>query len=129
VVVCLLVVGYYLIPFFPIQLKLPTDYTDEILKHTISKNIGLKDFSYRIEKKSLDARKKNNPHWLLTVVVSSAQIKGDELIDQEPLKIPFKKRNEKVVVAGSGPAGFFAAYVLQLAGYDGRRRCGYLLRW
>ena len=36
----------------------------------------------------------------------------------EALEIPFKKRTEKVVVVGSGPAGFFAAHVLQLAGFQ-----------
>ncbi len=34
------------------------------------------------------------------------------------LEIPYKKRSEKVVVIGSGPAGFFAAHVLQLAGFQ-----------
>ena len=35
---------------------------------------------------------------------------------QESLKVPFKKRNQTAVVVGSGPAGFFAAYILQKAG-------------
>ncbi len=34
------------------------------------------------------------------------------------LSIPFQRREEKVVVTGSGPAGFFAAYVLSMAGFN-----------
>ncbi|MDA3824046.1 MAG: NAD(P)/FAD-dependent oxidoreductase, partial [Bacteroidales bacterium] len=52
------------------------------------------------------------------LVVSSEEIEGDEFVGSEPLEIPFKKRTEKVVVIGSGPAGFFAAHVLQLAGFS-----------
>lgn len=100
-----------------IQLKVPTDYSEEHLRNAIGKQIGLKDFSFQIEKKSLDARKKNDTHWLLGLIVSSEKIEGDEFEAPEPLEIPFKRRTEKVMVIGSGPAGFFAAYVLQLAGF------------
>ncbi|MBF0232226.1 MAG: FAD-binding protein, partial [Desulfamplus sp.] len=34
------------------------------------------------------------------------------------LEIPYRKREQKVLVVGSGPAGFFAAYVLQKAGFN-----------
>jgi hypothetical protein len=46
-----------------IQIKVPTDYTEKQLRSAIGKQLGLKDFSYQIEKKSLDARKKNDIHW------------------------------------------------------------------
>lgn len=101
-----------------IQVKVPTDYSEETLRSAIGKQLGLKDFSFQIEKKSLDARKKNDTHWLMGLVVSSEQIEGDEFVAPEPLEIPCKKRSEKVVVVGSGPAGFFAAYVLQIAGFQ-----------
>ncbi len=101
-----------------IQLKVPTDYSEEQLRNAIEKQLGLKDFSFQIEKKSLDARKKNDTHWLLGLVVSSEKIEGEDFVAPEPLEIPFKKRSEKVVVVGSGPAGFFAAHVLQLAGFQ-----------
>ena len=101
-----------------IQIKVPTDYSYEQLRSIIGRQHGLKDFSFQIEKKSLDARKKNDTHWLLGVVVSSIEIEGDEFVAQPSLEIPNKKRTEKVVVIGSGPAGFFAAHVLQLAGFQ-----------
>ncbi len=100
-----------------IQLKVPTDYSEEHLRNAIGKQLGLKDFSFQIERKSLDARKKNDTHWLLGLIVSSGKIEGGEFEAPEPLEIPFKRRTEKAVVIGSGPAGFFAAYVLQLAGF------------
>jgi uncharacterized FAD-dependent dehydrogenase len=101
-----------------IQIKVATDYSEEELRAVIEKQLGIKEFSFQIEKKSLDARKKNDTHWLLGLVVSSEKLEGDEFVASETLKIPNKKRTEKVVVVGSGPAGFFAAHVLQLAGFS-----------
>ena len=100
-----------------LQLELPTDYSYEHIRKAVNKQFGVKRFSTQFEKKSLDARKKNNPHWLVSMVISSDQLEGDAYINPEPLQINYKKRTEKVVVVGSGPAGFFAAHVLQLAGY------------
>ena len=101
-----------------LQIKVPTDCSEEQLRNAVGKQLGLKEFSFQIEKKSLDARKENDIHWLMGLVVFSAEIQGDEFVAQESLNIPFKKRSEKVVVIGSGPAGFFAAHVLQLAGFQ-----------
>jgi len=100
-----------------IQIKVPTDYSEAQLRSAIERQLRINNFSFQIEKKSLDARKKKNIHWLLGVVVSSDAIEGDDFNAPEPLSIPYKKREEKVVVVGSGPAGFFAAYALQLAGF------------
>ena len=101
-----------------IQLKLPSDHTEEDIRKAIGKKFGVKDFSFVTEKKSLDARKKDNIHWLLNVVVTSPQFGGDEYPIAQTLEIPYRKRGEKVIVVGSGPAGFFAAYVLQMSGFD-----------
>ncbi|MEE4116461.1 MAG: FAD-dependent oxidoreductase [Marinilabiliaceae bacterium] len=101
-----------------IQIKVPADYSEELLRNAIGKQLNLKEFSFQIEKKSLDARKKNDIHWLLGLVVSSEKIEADDFVAPEPLKIPYKKRSGKVVVIGSGPSGFFAAHVLQLAGFN-----------
>jgi uncharacterized protein len=101
-----------------ISLKLPTDFTPEQLKKEISKELNIRDFTYLIENKSLDARKRTNIHWLVTASINSEEIKG-EAPDQIPdIIIQNKKRNEKAVVVGSGPAGFFAAYALQKAGFN-----------
>ena len=100
-----------------IELKLPTDFTDEILKEKIAKKLKIEEFSYTIEKQSLDARKKHDIHWSLRVGVTSPALRGTESPPKEPFSIPYKKRDKKIVVVGSGPAGFFAAYTLLKAGF------------
>lgn len=100
-----------------ITIKLPTDFTEEQIKKKVSKQLRIKEFSFHLENKSLDARNKNYIHWLIKIGVKSPEIK-DELSDKKPsLIIPYKKRTEKAIVVGSGPAGFFAAYTLQKAGF------------
>ena len=101
-----------------ISLKLPTDYTEEQLKKIIKHNLQINDFSYQITNKSLDARQKRSIHWLVRIFVLSDEIKGDNPESPELIEIPYKKRKEKVIVVGSGPAGFFSAYVLQKAGFN-----------
>jgi uncharacterized FAD-dependent dehydrogenase len=104
--------------FKSISLKLPTDFTLEQLQRMIAKELRIKDFTFNIENKSLDARKKSNIFWLVQVAVNSTEIKGEEQKILGKLEIPFKKRKEQIVVVGSGPAGFFAAFVLQKAGFN-----------
>ena len=101
-----------------ISLKLPTDFTEEELQRKIGKRLRLTSFSYRIERKSLDARKKSDIHWKINVAVTSRELKNGTPVVPPPLEIPYRKRNKKVVVIGSGPAGFFAALILQKAGFS-----------
>ncbi|MDP2646320.1 MAG: NAD(P)/FAD-dependent oxidoreductase [Desulfobacterales bacterium] len=98
-------------------LKLPTDYQEDQIRYCIQKKLRLAQFTYQIEKKSLDARAKNNIHWKMRVGVLSSGIKSPRPDPAPVLSIPCKKGQGKVVVIGSGPAGFFAAFVLQKAGY------------
>ena len=100
-----------------ISIKIPTGYDEAFLKKKIAQKSGLKDFTYAVESKSLDARNKSNIHWQMRVLVKSDKLKGDDVVKPE-LEIPRKKREEKVIVVGSGPAGFFAAFVLQQAGFS-----------
>jgi uncharacterized protein len=103
--------------FKELFLKMPSDYSDEDLHVKIKKDLGLQSFTYRIDGKSLDARHKGNIHWLIKVIVSSGEISsGEEKIPS--LEIPYKKNAGKVIIAGNGPAGFFAALTLQKAGYE-----------
>lgn len=99
-----------------ISLKLPTDYSPEMLRERIRKTLGLTEFSYRIENKSLDACRKKDIHWLVRVGVTSEQIEGETPAVAAPPAIPRVAPGRKAVVVGSGPAGFFAAFVLQQAG-------------
>ena len=103
--------------FKTISIQLPTDYTTDLLREKISKQLQTKNFSFHIENKSLDARNRSNIFWLVQVVIQSDEIKGGEETQNEVLEIPYKNRKEQIVVVGSGPAGFFAAFVLQKAGF------------
>lgn len=104
--------------FKQLQLKLPTDYSAEQLRRKIAKKLHIKEFTYTIDKQSLDARNKRHIHWLVRVGVSSPAIKGPDAPVHKTLDIPWKKRREKIIVIGSGPAGFFSALVLLNAGFE-----------
>jgi len=99
-----------------ISLKLPTDYQEDELRKLVAHELQIKEFTYAIDNKSLDARKKDNIHWLLRVAVLSEEIIGDAPVVSPPLTIPYQEKRGKAVVVGSGPAGFFSAFVLQKAG-------------
>ena len=101
-----------------ITLQLPTDYSETQLREKIEKELKVKEFSWQIKKKSLDARRKNKIFWQLSVSVSSEHIEGPSPEAAPTLDIPYRKTKEKVVVVGSGPAGFFCAFVLQKAGFN-----------
>ena len=105
------------IKYVEVELKMPTDYGEEELRREIEKQLGTANFTYRLDSKSLDARKKNNIHWLIRAAALSEEIQGDEPVEPPQLVIPHSRRGEQAVVVGSGPAGFFAALVLQKAGF------------
>lgn len=101
-----------------IELKLDTGFTGPELRACIAKQLGISSFSFQIEGQSLDARNKQRLHWLVRVGVTSDEIQGGESKPADVLEIPFRRSNRKAFILGSGPAGFFAAFVLQKAGFD-----------
>ncbi|MBI9101782.1 MAG: FAD-dependent monooxygenase [Spirochaetales bacterium] len=100
-----------------ISLKLATDYTSGDLKKAVGRKLKVRDFQVSIIGKSLDARDKNRIHWLIRLGVSSPEIKGEPAASTPPLDIPKRKREGRVVITGSGPAGIFTGLVLQRAGF------------
>ena len=101
-----------------IELTMPVGYDERTLESRIRKELRIGSSDYHILHKSLDARKKENIRWVMRAGVFSPELKGG-LPPREPaIDIPRKKRNRRVVITGSGPAGFFAALVLQRAGFD-----------
>ncbi|MCG8697301.1 MAG: FAD-dependent oxidoreductase [Bacteroidales bacterium] len=100
-----------------IAIKLPTNYHNELIENKIRKELRISDFTYHIVNKSLDARNKRNIHWQTRIEVYSKQLKTGEPVQIDKLEIPYKKTNKHILVTGSGPAGFFAAFVLLKAGY------------
>jgi uncharacterized FAD-dependent dehydrogenase len=102
-----------------VEVKMPTDFTPGELEEKISRKLRVKpgDFSHTIEKQSLDARQKHHIHWIIRVGVSSPALRGPGHPPGKIFTIPCIKQKKKVVVVGSGPAGFFAAYTLLTAGF------------
>lgn len=101
-----------------ISVKMPSGYSHYQLTKKVERQLNTKEFSYIIENKALDARNKSNIHWQMRLLVTSNAIKISIPASEPKLVIPHKKRNKNVVVVGSGPAGFFAAFVLQKAGFN-----------
>ncbi len=106
--------------FKELQIKVPTNYSNSLIQGIVRKKLRIRNLSFEILNKSLDARKKNNIQWQLRLLVISKELKGPAYIPEEGLKIDYKKREKRITVVGSGPAGFFAAYVLQMAGFKVR---------
>lgn len=100
-----------------LSFKLPTDYQEGDLRDAIARELGVRDFSWQIARKSLDARRKSDIHWQVRVAVLSDKLAGGEPPVLAELAIPARVRKEQAVVVGSGPAGFFAALVLRKAGF------------
>jgi uncharacterized FAD-dependent dehydrogenase len=98
--------------------KLPTDFSEEDIRLKIKRELQLSDFNFHLNNKSLDARNKGNIHWLVNIVIDSDELKDTYSSVSETLIINKIKRNKKITVVGNGPAGFFCAYALQLAGFD-----------
>ncbi len=103
--------------YLAIEINLPPAYTEADLKSAISGVVKSDKFSYRIERKSLDARKKSNIHWQLKIAVE-CDGPGNDAPDDNKLIIPHSRRAETIAVVGSGPAGFFSAFVLAKAGFN-----------
>jgi uncharacterized protein len=100
-----------------IEIKLPVNYHDKEPDRIITKKLKINKFHYEILRKSLDARNSRDIFWLLKIAVYSKELMNKLLENEPELKIDFRKRTDKVVVIGSGPAGFFSAYVLALSGF------------
>ena len=100
-----------------IDLKLPPGYNDDDLIRKIKKfNYRYDNFS--ILNKSLDARNKNNIFWNLRIELIISGSKNNILSDRSLIDIKYIKNKKKVLIVGSGPAGFFSGLVLQRSGFN-----------
>ena len=118
------------------QIKLPVTHSDEALKKKIIKMLKLNaktDFTYRILKKSLDARKKPELFYTYSVAVEIEDTKNSEeaivkkaasssvlIYKEKEYMIPACGHiplDRRPVIAGAGPAGLFCAYILAEAGF------------
>ncbi len=79
----------------------------------------------KIYKKSVDARKKNDVHYVYTVQLCAdnelllvKKNKNTEFVKEEEYKFPQgEKSNNPIVIAGCGPAGLMCAYMLSQNGH------------
>ncbi len=99
------------------DIRLHCGAADAELRNNIAKRTGLVQFSFKVLKKSLDARKKPDVFWQCRVGVTSAEIKTGDQPKTPALEPEFKKRETRAVIVGSGPAGTFAARYLALSGF------------
>mgnify|MGYP000846022069 FL=1 len=112
------------------EIKLSLDMDEKLLRKEISKKLHIPEeaiLSYRIFKKSIDARKKNEIHFVYVVDI---EVKNEEIILKKfskkgIIKTPelnFEYKNLapqnfiRPVVVGFGPAGLFAGLILAQIG-------------
>lgn len=95
------------------NLKIPVTATEEEIKKAAQKKSGIKNAAYfRLIKKSLDARDKNNVFYVVSAEVSAEPFPAFE----EPF-IKQAKKPVDIIVVGFGPAGMFCALYLAKAGF------------
>src|SRR5205085_6159985 len=119
------------------NLRLGLDEPDAALPDRLGRLLGVgpAEFDWRILRKSLDARDKDDVHFVFTAEVrlpdeeervAALAHKGGpgsarvELHDEPPFSLPepgTEPLRERPVVIGSGPGGLVAAYFLALQGY------------
>lgn len=113
------------------NIKISLNEDEANIKDKIAKKLKLKntDIHYKILKESLDARKRDNIHFIYQVLVDADEKKlNKHIFDDTDIK-PYIKQNipilkkgsvaidKPILVVGSGPAGLFCAYKLSLYGY------------
>lgn len=85
-----------------------TAFDEAALKRCLAGKIGHGDFSYRVIRRSVDARKPDIKVSLTVQVMAP----DEQLPEMEPLRTRDVSRSPEVLIAGSGPAGLFAALQL-----------------
>ncbi len=101
------------------NIKLSPDEDEKELSEIVKKKYKIKKIkSFKISKKSVDARRKNDVHYVYAVDVETENDKkyiGKNVQPHNELKYVFPqgtKPNKPVVIAGMGPAGMMCALTL-----------------
>ncbi len=111
---------------------LPEKERRAVLEKKLRRFAGGAAFSWRIIRRSVDARKKDDIHYVYTVALEGPDEKTEVLLlrrakgfkaeRSEPVRYTLPESGEEVlphrpVIIGAGPAGLFAAWTLAKAGY------------
>lgn len=101
-----------------INVNVSLDYDDSEIKRAAKKDYNLKLESYEIIERSLDARRSILKFNLKLLVDFDFEIKGSGKYREKykPKELP--KNKIKVGIVGFGPAGIYAAHILNLAGFN-----------
>ncbi|NLI54538.1 MAG: hypothetical protein GX417_09480 [Clostridiales bacterium] len=115
------------------NIKQPVSEGDELLKGRVASVLGVdarQVQSVRIVRRALDARKKQDVHFLLSVTAELKDEAAKRLLAKNDARVePVAERPEtrlttgteaprgRIVVVGLGPAGLFAAHLLAQYGY------------
>ncbi len=114
------------------ELKLPLDCEESELKVLAAKKLRIAPeavTSFEILKKAVDSRKKDNVHFVYNIAVSvegreesiirRCSSSGVSAYQREEYTMPEIRRTSTLrpVIAGFGPAGFFAGLILARAGF------------
>jgi len=94
------------------NIKAPLDFTPQWVREEAARQLGVSEDalgSVRLLRKSLDARRRGNIHYVLTIGVGDLDETAPRILPGWPFPHP-------PVVVGSGPAGLFAALTLARAG-------------
>ena len=108
------------------NLRMQLDYTEADLRRAVSRKLHIPEKqikSVKLRKRSVDARKKNDITFLLTVDVKAdgeqrilkAADKDVQAVTEKAYRVPIVRSEERPVVVGFGPGGMFAAFVLAKA--------------
>lgn len=112
------------------NIKLKPGYTNDDLKISIAKKLKISKYNidnFSVVKRSLDARKKDNINFVITVkadvktsenkILKNAKSKDISLYKKDKYKfITVNKAAPNIIIVGSGPAGLFAAYTMVKSG-------------
>ena len=106
------------------NIKMPIRHKEEEVISAARKIVRLSCISasnFSIYKKSIDARRKSDIHYVYAVsaeVADGTKVSGNikEMQWGEELEIPLVSMKDRPVVVGMGPCGLFAAYILAKSG-------------
>ncbi len=106
------------------NIKMPLGHsTDDALRaaQEIVRSNSISAYDFEIYKQSIDARRKNNIHYVYSVIAKTKdnvkETKDISVLEASAeLSVPNTNLSKRPVVIGLGPCGLFSAYVLALSG-------------